>query len=148
MLVQTGKRYFCPPHGTTLIVTKAGKEAGAEGRGHELTCEGVALEEGMGTLKRKPEGEKHLTRLGIRYTYPKPPEEGEKEEDLGIRTDVLCLMPGDCVLGINGVPMFETQPKVLPSAEAYGQSPIPRAPTASGGSSFLDKDEEKLPNGA
>ena len=38
-----------------------------------------------------------------------------KDEDSGV--EVLCIKPGECDLNVDGRPMEELQPKVLPSAD-------------------------------
>ena len=38
-----------------------------------------------------------------------------KDEESGV--EVLCITPGECNLNVDGRPMEELQPKVLPSAD-------------------------------
>lgn len=42
---------------------------------------------------------------------------GKRYKDEQTEVEVLCIKPGECDLNIDGRPMEELQPKVLPSAD-------------------------------
>ncbi|MEE8422896.1 MAG: hypothetical protein V3S31_09000 [Dehalococcoidia bacterium] len=42
---------------------------------------------------------------------------GKRYKDEQSNVEVLCIKPGDCDLNVDGRPMEELQPKVLPSAD-------------------------------
>jgi hypothetical protein len=42
---------------------------------------------------------------------------GKRYKDESTEVEVLCIKPGNCDLNIDGRPMDELQPKVLPSAD-------------------------------
>lgn len=108
-----GKERTCLTHGTTVIATRAGDG--------ELMCAGALLQEGRGNKIAKGEGEAYRVALGKRYVWPEPPpppKEGEEPvAEVVPRTEVLCIVPGDCALAVDENMMLELQPKVLPSAD-------------------------------